>query len=82
MSNTQPLSELDQMIIEHVTPNIASLPRCQPYLAKQFFAKEVWDIAPTLYGQRIAFLAATHRLPLQYHQTTSSNSRTYLITAE
>lgn len=77
-----PLSELDQMIIEHVTPIIASLPRDQPYLAKQFFADEVWKDGATLFGQRIARLAATHKLPLIYHETTSSNSRTYWIKSE
>lgn len=74
-----PLSELDQMIIEHVTPIIASLPRDQPYLAKDFFADEVWVRGATLFGQRIAHLVANHKLPLTYHETTRSNSRTYWI---
>ncbi len=82
MSNTHPTSELDQMIIEHVMPIIAKLPRDKAYLAKEMFFKEVWMAAPTLYGQRIAFLAAIHLLPLRYHDTTSSNSRTYWITSD
>lgn len=82
MTTVQPLSDLDQTIIAHVTEIIARLARDQPYLAKQMFAEEVWDSAPTLYGQRIAFLAETHRLPLSYHDTTSSNSHLYLITSE
>jgi hypothetical protein len=81
MGVTQPLSELDQMIVELVTEMIASLPRDKSYLAKQLFPKEVWETAPTHYGQRIAFLTATHRLPLRYHETTSSNSHTYWITS-
>lgn len=79
MNTTQPLSELDQMIIEHVTPIIAALPRDRPHLAKDMFVEVVWITSPTQFGQRIAFLAATHRLPLKYYETTGSNSHTYWI---
>lgn len=82
MSATQSLSALDQMIIEHVTPTIAKLSRDKAHLAENMFAEEVWAKAPTVYGQRISFLEATHELPLRYHETISSNSRTYWITSE
>lgn len=82
MSNPQNLSENDLMIIEHVTPIIEKLPRNKPHLAKNMFDSEVWKVAPTVYGERIAFLEMARRLPLRFHETTSSNSRTYWITLE
>jgi hypothetical protein len=82
MTTAQPLSDFDQMIIEHVTPIIASLPRDKPHLAEKMFVEIVWAISPTVYGQRIAYLAATHRLPLRFHEKTGSNASTYWIIAE
>jgi hypothetical protein len=73
-------SDLDEMIIEHVMPFIANLPRDQPYIAKQMFDKATWDEAPNLYGQRISYLEKSGRLPLIFHERLSNNSRTYWIT--
>lgn len=82
MNTTQPLSDLQHMIIEHVMPIIATLSRDQPHLAKQMFAEEVWIAAPTMYGLQISLLAATHRLPLRFHEKTTSNASTYWITLD
>ena len=70
----------DDLLIEHVTPFIEKLPRDKPCTAKKMFDKAVWETAPTHFGERIACLVRSGRLPLADNGKLSNNTRSYWIT--